>query len=174
MEQYLPEINLDDYITDRPNFPKPGILFKDIAPLLASNKASRYVTDQLASWIEDADVVVGLDARGFLFGKAAADQAGKPFIMGRKPGKMPGELYSIDYGLEYGTNTLTIQKDAIQPGQKVAIIDDLLATGGSADAAAQLIEQAGGIVEGQYFVIELDGLAGREKLTGKVKSMLHY
>lgn len=173
MEQYLPQINLEEYIRDDLKF-KPWIVFKDITPLLASPEALSFVTESLAHKAKSADVIVGLDARWFIFGSIIAYILKKPFVMARKPDKMPWELYSIEYWLEYWTNILTIQKDAIQPWQKVAIIDDLLATGWSAEAGAKLVELCEWDVDGQYFVIELDGLNGREKLQGSVESILHY
>ncbi len=124
--------------------------------------------------MKESDVIVGLDARGFLFGAAVAERLGKPFVPVRKKGKLPYATIEDSYSLEYGQAVQTIHIDAIQPGQKVAVIDDLLATGGTASSAGNLIEKLGGIVEGYYFVIELDELEGSKKLNGKIESLIHY
>lgn len=153
---YLPKVNLQDYIAEYPNFPKAGILFRDISPLLQNPEALRYACFEIAKNCKDADVIAGLDARGFLFGLQVATILWKPFVMIRKKGKLPGETESISYGLEYGSDTIEIQKDVFKVWQKVAIIDDLLATGGTALAAANLIEKVGGEVDSVNFLISLD------------------
>lgn len=141
--EYLPDIRLEDHILSYSDFPKPGILFRDISPLLAHPEALRYAGYELARHAQDADVIAGLDARGFIFGTLVAQILEKPFVMIRKKGKLPGPTVGTDYSLEYGENSIEIQKDAIKPGQKVALVDDLLATGGTLEAAAQLIEKVG-------------------------------
>ncbi|MFA7284624.1 MAG: adenine phosphoribosyltransferase [Candidatus Absconditabacterales bacterium] len=175
IDSYSSKIDIKQYIRDVPNFPKPGITFKDIAPLLQNPKALHHTIHQLSTKVKDADVIVGLDARGFIFGAAVAHYLGKPFIMVRKKGKLPGKTIEEGYDLEYGSSTQAIQQDSIQTGQRVAIIDDVLATGGTAAAACKLIQKVGGILQGCYFVIELDQLGGRD-LLGKVtaSSIVHY
>jgi adenine phosphoribosyltransferase len=126
--EYLPDIRLEDHIASYPDFPKPGILFRDISPLLAYPEALRYASFEMAKAAKDADVIAGLDARGFIFATRVAEILDKPFVMVRKKGKLPGETVGTDYSLEYGNNSIEIQKDAIKPGAKVALIDDLLAT----------------------------------------------
>lgn len=153
---YLPSINLEDYIDAYSDFPKPGILFRDIAPLLASPEALRYAGFELAKKSRDADVIVGLDARGFIFGTLVAQILEKPFVMIRKKGKLPGATIGTDYSLEYGDNSIEIQEWAIEAGKRVVIIDDLLATGGTFLAAAKLVEKVGGKVEKLVSLISLD------------------
>ena len=150
------------------DFPKAGISFKDISTLIADKDALRASVDRMAEFFKDkeVDVVVGPEARGFIFGVPVAYVLNAGFVPVRKPGKLPGETVSIDYALEYGTDTLQIHKDVIKPGTRVAIVDDLLATGGTISAVAKLVESLGGIVVGMSFTIELTGLNGRDKLTG--------
>lgn len=156
IDAYKSDISLDDHVWLYPDFPKKGIMFRDISPILASPEAMRHTAFELAYKCRHADVIAGLDARGFLFGLAVAELLGKPFVMIRKKGKLPGETVGVDYSLEYGDNSIEMQKDAIAPGQKVAIIDDLLATGGTFAAAASLVEKVGGQVDSLLSVIALD------------------
>ena len=163
VDQYLPQINIEDYIANYPDFPKPGIQFKDISPILASPEALKYVCIKMANSCRWADKIVALDARWFIFAPMIAQILWIPWVMARKPGKLPGETESISYTLEYGTNTIEIQKDAITQGEKVAIVDDLLATWGTAEAAASLVEKSWGEIHNMAFVIGLD----EEFLLGK-------
>lgn len=170
-------MNLEKYITNVPDFPVKGIQFKDITPLIGDGEAYRYAIDELASFAkkQGANLIVGPDARGFIFGSPVAYSLGLGFIPVRKPGKLPRETIQYDYDLEYGKNTLAMHKDAIAPGQKVVIIDDLLATGGTMEATIKLIEAAGGTVVGLGFLIELKDLNGRNKLKGfPVKALIQY
>ncbi len=177
---YLPDIRLEDHIASYPDFPKPGILFRDISPLLAHPEALRYAGYELARHAQDADVIAGLDARGFIFGTLVAQILEKPFVMIRKKGKLPGPTVGTDYSLEYGDNSIEIQKDAIKPGQKVALVDDLLATGGTLEAAARLIEKVGWSVESLLCLIALDEPFLRDQPARKslekyrIESVLHY
>ncbi|EHI99314.1 Adenine phosphoribosyltransferase [Clostridium sp. DL-VIII] len=159
------------------NFPKEGISFKDITTLIGDGDALKETINQIVKHLKDKniDLIVGPEARGFIFGVPVAYELGVGFIPVRKPGKLPGETLSINYGLEYGEDTLEIHKDAIKPGQRVAIVDDLLATGGTVEGVAKLIEQAGGIVASLDFVIELTELNGKGKLKGyDVLSLVQY
>ncbi len=155
-------------IRDVPDFPKPGILFKDITPVLENPEAFREVIDLLAqdAQTKGAEVIVGIESRGFLFGVPIAVSLELPFAMARKLGKLPYDRITEEYALEYGTNTVEMHVDAIQPGQKVYIVDDLLATGGTAGAAARLVERLGGEVVGFGFMVELTFLDGRKVLPG--------
>ena len=159
------------------DFPKEGISFKDITTLLQDGKALKFAIDEIIADLKDknVDLIVGPEARGFLMGTPVAYGMGVGFVPVRKPGKLPWEVESYAYDLEYGSNTLEIHKDAIKPGQRVAIVDDLLATGGTMEAAAKLIEKLGGEVVSMQFLIELEDLDGREKL-GKynVNSLIKY
>lgn len=159
------------------DFPKEGISFKDITTLVRDGKALREAIDQIVGHLKDKkiDLVVGPEARGFIFGVPVAYALGSGFVPVRKPGKLPGETISINYGLEYGEDELQIHKEAIKKGQRVAIIDDLLATGGTVESVVKLIEQAGGEVVSLDFVIELTELKGREKLKGyDILSLVKY
>ena len=159
------------------NFPKEGISFKDITKLLQNGEALKFAIDEIIADLKDKDVdlIVGPEARGFLMGTPVAYGMGVGFVPVRKPGKLPWEVESFEYDLEYGSNILEIHKDAIKPGQKVAIVDDLLATGGTMEAAAELIEKLGGEVVSMQFLIELEDLDGREKLTKyNVNSLIKY
>ena len=170
-------MNLADYVRAIPDFPQPGILFRDITPLLLSPEAFRNTLDGLAATAErsEAEVIVGIESRGFIFGTPVADRMGLPFAPVRKPGKLPAARMSVEYSLEYGESQLDIHQDAVQRGQRCFIVDDLLATGGTARAAAKLVELIGGEVVGCGFVIELDALEGRKQLEGyAVHSLLHY
>ena len=159
------------------NFPKEGISFKDITTLLQNGEALKFAIDEIIADLKDKDVdlIVGPEARGFLMGTPVAYGMGVGFVPVRKPGKLPWEVESFEYDLEYGSNILEIHKDAIKPGQKVAIVDDLLATGGTMEAAAELIEKLGGEVVSMQFLIELEDLDGRENLTKyNVNSLIKY
>jgi adenine phosphoribosyltransferase len=161
-------VRLEDHIQDIPDFPKPGIVFKDITPLFLHPEALRYAVDQLAGFAREweIDYVVSAEARGFVLGAAVAVEAGAGFILARKPGKLPREVSSVEYALEYGVDALEVHSDAITDGARVMVHDDLLATGGTAGALCGLVEQAGGVVAGCAFVIELAFLNGRERLEG--------
>lgn len=161
-------MDLASTIRDIPDFPQEGILFKDITTLLKNPQALQYSVDEMTKYgqAKGVDIVVGIESRGFIFGMPVAYQLGCGFIPVRKPGKLPAETISESYTLEYGSNTLEIHQDAITPGQKVLIVDDLLATGGTAEATCKLIERLGGQVAGVAFVIELTFLSGRQKLPG--------
>jgi adenine phosphoribosyltransferase len=165
---HLSTKTLEDYVLAVPDFPKEGVLFRDMSPLLAEPEAFRELVGRLSHEIKRADTskVVGLESRGFLFGIAVAQALGLPFVTARKAGKLPGETVSIGYALEYGEQKLELQRESIKPGERVAIIDDLLATGGTAHAAAQLIQELGGSVSGFFFAIELESLGGRARLSG--------
>ena len=169
--------NLKSYIRDVPDFPKPGILFRDITPLLASPSALALSIELLANPFrgKNIDLVVGAESRGFIFGTAVACCLSAGFVIVRKPGKLPHKKISMTYDLEYGTDTLEMHKDAVGNGNRVLIVDDLLATGGTASAAARMVQDAGGIVVGLGFVIELTFLGGRQRLNGHdVFSLLQY
>lgn len=170
-------MKLEDYIKNVPNFPKEGIQFKDITPLIGDGEALRYTIHAMADFAREkgADIIVGPDARGFIFGTPVAYELGIGFIPVRKPGKLPRETISMSYELEYGENTLAMHKEDIQPGQKVVIVDDLLATGGTVEATIKMIEGVGAEVVGCIFLIELDFLAGRDKLKNiPILTLLHY
>ncbi|KHS57457.1 MULTISPECIES: adenine phosphoribosyltransferase [Terrisporobacter] len=159
------------------DFPKEGISFKDITTLLQDGKALKFAIDEIIADLKDkeVDLIVGPEARGFLMGTPVAYGMGIGFIPVRKPGKLPWEVEGYEYDLEYGSNRLEIHKDAIKPGQKVAIVDDLLATGGTMEAAAKLIEKLGGEVVSMQFLIELEDLDGRAKLAKyNVNSLIKY
>jgi adenine phosphoribosyltransferase len=159
-------VRLEDHIQDIPDFPKPGIVFKDITPLFLDPAALRYAVDVLAAYARERDVdyVVSAEARGFVLGAAVAAEAEAGFILARKPGKLPREVSSVEYALEYGVDALEVHADAVRGGARVLVHDDLLATGGTAGALCGLVEQAGGVVAGCAFVIELAFLQGRERL----------
>lgn len=152
-----------------PDFPKAGILFYDITTLLRDPAGFRLAIDSIATPFQDKSVslVVGIESRGFIFGSAVADRIGAGFVPVRKVGKLPSERIRASYDLEYGTDSLEMHRDAIDPGQRVLIVDDLLATGGTAKATVDLVKQLGGVVEGVAFLIELVGLNGRAKLPGE-------
>jgi len=168
---------LKDKIRDIPDFPKPGIIFKDITPLVKDPAALRLAIHQLIQPFlgENITVVAGMEARGFIFGSLVAWELGLPFVPLRKPGKLPYDVQSVSYDLEYGSATLEAHIDAVDANDRVLLIDDLLATGGTAKASCELIEQLGAKVEACAFVVELDFLEGREKLADyEVHSLLHY
>jgi adenine phosphoribosyltransferase len=169
--------NLKQYIRDVPDFPKKGIIFKDITSLLQNPVALNLTLDALYDKVKDMkiDKVVGIEARGFIFGAMLAEKLNAGFVPARKPGKLPAPVFRQSYELEYGTDTIEIHKDAIKKGDRVLLHDDLLATGGTAQAACQLIEEIGGNLVQTLFVIELSFLNGREKLkTYKVDSLINY
>jgi adenine phosphoribosyltransferase len=169
--------HLKQLIREIPDWPKPGILFYDITTLMKDPKGLADVIAGLQTGVkpEEVDVVLGIEARGFFFAPTVAHSLGKGFVPVRKPKKLPWETESVQYALEYGFDTLEIHKDAVAPGQRVLIVDDVLATGGTAAAVAKLVEKLGGKVAGFAFVIELDFLNGRDKLNGyPVHSLIHY
>ena len=151
-------------IRDVPDFPKPGILFKDITPLLSNGAAFNSVTETFASFADSSTVIAGIEARGFIFASAVANQLGAGFVPIRKAGKLPYESISATYGLEYGDDELEIHKDAFKPGDKVLLIDDVLATGGTIGAAIDLIQEIGGEVVHVLALLEIPGLSGRERI----------
>ena len=164
-------------IRDVPDFPQPGILFKDITPVLADPALFRDVIDYFAETYSSAevDVVVGIESRGFIFGAPLALELGAAFVPIRKPGKLPHEKVRIDYALEYGNDSLEAHRDAVADGQRVLVVDDVLATGGTASAATRLVKQLGGEVVGLCFLVELGFLNGRQKLDSvEVHSLLTY
>jgi adenine phosphoribosyltransferase len=170
-------MELASLVRDVPDFPVQGILFKDVTTLIRDVDAFREVIDRMTEHYADTDVdlVVAIEARGYILGAPLAYALGAGFVPVRKPGKLPARTISESYTLEYGTNTLEIHEDAIKPGQWVLIVDDLLATGGSARATVNLVERLGGKVAGLAFMIELDFLHGRDKLEGyDVLSLIHY
>lgn len=166
-----------DLIREVPNFPSPGVLFRDLTPLLADPKAFTLVTDSLASRFigESLDAVVAVESRGFIFGAAIAQRLNLSFVPVRKPGKLPREVHQVSYTLEYGEAVLQMHCDALQPGAHVLVVDDLLATGGTASAAGELVRQHGAAVAAYVFVVELLGLAGRGALEPTpVFSLIQY
>lgn len=167
-----------DAIRDVPDFPKPGILFKDITPILENPPAYRAAQDGLRDLLQDAafDKLAAIESRGFLFAGPLALELDKPLGLLRKAGKLPGATRKVTYALEYGEATLEAHLDSFGPGDRVVIVDDLLATGGSALAAARLVREAGAVVAGFLFVVELEFLAGREKLVAEapVFSLVNY
>ena len=170
-------VDLKARIRDVPDFPKKGILFRDIMPLLQDPEALRFAVDRLAEFAvgRKVDVVLGAESRGFILGSALAYTLNAGFVCARKPGRLPGKTISEAYELEYGTDSLEIHADAIKPGMNVLVHDDLLATGGTAQAKCRLAEKSGGIVVGLAFLVELADLNGRDKLAGRdVFSLITY
>jgi len=168
---------LKKLIREVPDYPKPGILFYDVTTLLKDKQGFHTMIDKLCSHYDGhtVDLVAGIEARGFIFAPALAYRLGAGFVPVRKPNKLPSKTASISYALEYGTDTLEIHEDAVKPGNRVIICDDLLATGGTAAATAKLIQQLGGVVEGAAFAVELTFLGGRKKLNGlDVFSLIQY
>ncbi|HKU40074.1 MAG TPA: adenine phosphoribosyltransferase [Polyangiales bacterium] len=164
-------------IRDIPDFPKPGILFKDITPILSDPRAFNLCLDTLAETYDGVplDVIVGIEARGFIFGAALASRMRKAFVPARKPGKLPSASQRVEYQLEYGTDAIEMHIDAISAGQRVLVVDDVLATGGTANATCELVRKLGGEVIGASFVIELTFLSGRDRLRPiAVSSLLQY
>ena len=170
-------MNLKEYVASIPDFPKDGILFRDITPLMADGAAFAEACNQMIEFAKEveADVIVGPESRGFIFGCPVAFELGVGFIPVRKPGKLPRETISYSYDLEYGSNELHMHYDGIKPNQRVLIIDDLLATGGTVEATIKLVEKLQGVVVGCAFLIELEDLKGRELLSDyNVLSLLSY
>lgn len=171
-------MDLKALIKDIPDFPQPGIVFRDITTLLQDSAGLQHTITQLSEQGArlDPDYVAGIESRGFIFGMPVAHQLKKGFVPIRKGGKLPREVYAVEYALEYGKDRLEVHRDAFAPGSKVLIVDDLLATGGTAAAAAALIEKTGAVIAGFVFVIELEGLAGRDNLPSgiPVVSLVQY
>lgn len=168
---------IEEYVRSIPDFPEKGIIFRDITSILQDADGLKLAIDSMQDLLkdEDIDVIVGTESRGFIFGVPIAYNMHKPFVPVRKKGKLPCETVSREYDLEYGTSVVEIHKDAIKPGQKVAIIDDLIATGGTVEASIKLIESLGGIVVKIVFLMELKGLKGKERLKGyHVESVISY
>jgi adenine phosphoribosyltransferase len=164
-------------IREVPDFPKPGILFYDITPLLKDQLVFQHILDDLTGQYKTANIakVVGIESRGFIFGSPLAYQLHAGFVPVRKPGKLPADVYEVKYNLEYGTNSLAVHRDAIEVGERVLVVDDLLATGGTASATVHLIQQLGGTIVGVVFLVELLSLKGRQKLDGcDVYSLIAY
>jgi len=169
-------INLREYVRDIPDFPKPGIIFKDITPMLANGDAFAASISSMACFIpEDVDGIVGIESRGFIFGAALAQQLGLGLILVRKPGKLPADVHGVDYELEYGMDRLEIHRDSLSAGHRVVIVDDLLATGGTASATIDLVRTLGAEVSACLFAIELTFLNGRGRLHGvEIHSLISY
>lgn len=168
---------LEDYVRSIPDFPEPGIIFRDVTSILQDADGLKLAIDSMQECLKDTevDVIVGTESRGFMFGVPIAYNLHKPFVPVRKKGKLPCETVSRSYDLEYGSATIEMHRDSIKPGQKVAVIDDLIATGGTVEAAVKLIEELGGEVVKIVFLMELAGLKGREKLAGyDVASVIRY
>lgn len=173
----MTELDLAAFIRDVPDFPSKGILFKDVMPLLADPAAFRESIDRLAAWAgpRAPDVILGAEARGFIFGGALAYALGCGFVTARKPGKLPWTTVEASYDLEYGTDALQVHDDAIRAGARVIVLDDVLATGGTARAKIDLVNQLGGQVVGALFLIELSFLNGRERIGGTdVHALIEY
>jgi adenine phosphoribosyltransferase len=169
-------MELKDYVATIEDFPKKGIMFRDVTPMVRDGKAFAYSIEKLAEFAKEvgANVIIGPEARGFIFGCALANKLGLGFAPVRKPGKLPRETVSATYALEYGTDTLAIHKDALKKGDKVLIVDDLLATGGTAHACEELVKMLGAETVGFAAVIELPALGGRDKLECPVYTLLSY
>jgi adenine phosphoribosyltransferase len=170
-------LELRERIRDVPDFPTEGVVFKDIMPLIADAEYFAEAIRRLAEWVEprEPDLILGAEARGFIFGGALAYAVGAGFIAARKPGKLPRETIEATYELEYGTDSLQVHRDAISSGSRVVVLDDVLATGGTAKAKVELVEGLGGVVVGVVFVIELSFLHGRDRLAGyDVHSLVSY
>lgn len=170
-------VNYQALIREVPDFPKPGILFYDITTLLKDPAAVRSLSDQLTARYQDRGIrkVVGIESRGFIFGGILAARLGAGFVPVRKPGKLPADCFEVKYNLEYGNSSLAVHRDAIEIGEHVLIVDDLLATGGTAEATVNLVRQLGGTIVGLDFLVELKSLNGREKLAGyDVHSTITY
>lgn len=169
-------MDLGRYIRAIPDYPKEGVLFRDITPLLQMPTAFEDVIERMyMRWVDQTDAIVALDARGFIFGAPLALQLNVPFVPVRKKGKLPYKTHGLSYGLEYGTDTIEMHVDALQKGSRALVVDDLLATGGTAYAAGELVKRAGATLVGYAFVIELTTLSGRKKLHSvPVQSLIKY
>jgi adenine phosphoribosyltransferase len=170
-------VDYKSLIREVPDFPKPGILFYDITTLLKDAQAFRAIINELTLRYHDKNIskIIGIESRGFIFGAPLAYRLGAGFVPVRKPGKLPADTFEVKYNLEYGSNSLAIHRDAIELGEQVLIVDDLLATGGTAAATVDLVQQLGGRMVGLVFLVELAALKGREKLNGcDVYSMITY
>ena len=168
---------IEDYVVSIPDYPEPGIIFRDVTSILQDAEGLQLAIDSLQKKLEglDFDVIAGTESRGFIFGMPIAYNLHKPFVLVRKKGKLPRETVSVSYDLEYGSAEIEMHKDSIKPGQKVVIIDDLIATGGTIEAAIKLVEQLGGEVVKVVFLMELAGLKGREQLSQyDVSSLIIY
>ncbi len=168
---------LEEYVRSIPDFPEPGIIFRDVTSVLQDAEGLRLAIDTMQDLVKDIDydVVVGPESRGFIFGMPIAYNNRKPFVLIRKKGKLPCETVEKSYDLEYGQATIEMHRDSIKPGQKILVVDDLIATGGTTEAMIQLIESLGGIVVGVVVLIELAGLKGRERLSGyRLESAICY
>ena len=168
---------IEEYVRSIPDFPEPGIIFRDVTSVIQDADGLQLAIDSMQDCLKgvDFDVITGLESRGFIFGMPIAYNLHKPFVLVRKAGKLPCETISRTYDLEYGSATIEMHKDSIKPGQKVAIVDDLIATGGTIEAAIKLVEELGGEVVKVVFLMELAGLKGREKLAGyDVASVIKY
>ena len=159
---------LEEYVRSVPDFPQEGVIFRDVTSVLEDADGLRLAIDTMQELVKDLefDVVAGAESRGFIFGAPIAYNCGKPFVLIRKKGKLPRETVAQEYELEYGTAVIEMHKDSVKPGQKVLIVDDLIATGGTTEAMIRLIESLGGEVAGVLVLIELEGLKGREKIAG--------
>lgn len=166
-------LNLKDYIRNIPDFPKPGIIFRDITTALKKPNVFRQIIDEIYFNFKDEniDYIAAIESRGYLFGAPLAYKLGAGLVIIRKPGKLPSKVERIEYELEYGTDSLEIHQDAVEPGKRVLVVDDLLATGGKICAACKLIEKIGGIVAGTAFLIELDNLKGKTHLPKSAKNI---
>ncbi|MCM3358471.1 MULTISPECIES: adenine phosphoribosyltransferase [unclassified Psychrobacillus] len=170
-------MDLKKYVTIVEDWPKPGIRFKDITTIMDNGEAYKYATDQIVEYAKEVgvDIIVGPEARGFIIGCPVAYALGIGFAPVRKEGKLPREVIRAEYGLEYGKDVLTMHKDAVKPGQRVLIVDDLLATGGTIEATIKLVEELGGVVVGCAFLIELTYLDGRDKLKDyNIRTLMQY
>lgn len=167
-------MNLAEYIRDIPDFPKKGIVFKDVTPLLGNGEVFNHTIEMLSTPYEgEVDIVVGIEARGFIFASPVAIRLGAGFVPARKVGKLPYEIIKSSYDLEYGSDGLEMHKDSIKPGDKVLIIDDVLATGGTAKAVIDMVESLGGVVVGLSFLLEIQELKGKDKIDGyEIKSLI--
>ena len=168
---------IEEYVKSIPDFPEKGIIFRDVTSVLQDADGLHLAIDEMQKFLDDVefDVIAGTESRGFIFGVPIAYNLHKAFVPVRKKGKLPRETVSAEYELEYGKAEIEMHKDAIQPGQKVVLVDDLIATGGTIEAAARLVEELGGEVVKIIFLMELEGLKGREKLKGyDVESVIHY
>ena len=168
---------IEEYVRSIPDFPEPGIIFRDVTSVIQDADGLQLAIDSMQDCLKDVDfdVITGLESRGFIFGMPIAYNLHKPFVLVRKAGKLPCETVSRTYDLEYGSATIEMHKDSIKPGQKVVIIDDLIATGGTTEAIIKLVEELGGVVVKVVFLMELKGLKGREKLNGyDIDAVIQY